>query len=173
MTTEKKSKGKQQGSPAQQGGAARGAAKGQRGAKAEATSTTGSAPAKSTEPSRVLTVYRGEIAPQLTKEFGYKSAMEIPRLDKIVVNIGIGAEAIQNTKAIESATGDLTTITGQKPVVTKARKSIAGFKVREGMPMGLKVTLRGRRFHVFATFEASRGRRLTGVGTIRSAFVSR
>jgi len=97
---------------------------------------------------RLLDRLRSEIGPELTKEFGYSSVMEIPRLEKIVLNIGLG-EALQNNRAIESATSDLTQITGQKPVTTRAKKSIAGFKIREGMPIGAKVTLRGRRMYEF------------------------
>ncbi|MCY4530149.1 MAG: 50S ribosomal protein L5 [Chloroflexi bacterium] len=100
-------------------------------------------------PPRLLVTFRDEIAPQLFKEFEYTSAMQVPRLEKIIVNIGIGAEAIANRNAIEAATRDLVAITGQHPVTTLARKSIAGFKIREGMPMGLKVTLRGRRMYEF------------------------
>jgi large subunit ribosomal protein L5 len=89
-----------------------------------------------------------EVAPELIKEFGYNSNMQIPRLEKVVVNMGLG-EALQNSKAIENATRDLALITGQKPITTKAKKSIAGFKIREGMPIGAKVTLRGRRMYEF------------------------
>lgn len=92
--------------------------------------------------------YRKEIVPALMKEFGYDNVMQVPRLTKISVNIGLG-EAIQNSKAIDAATGDLVLITGQKPVVTKARLSIAVYKLREGMPIGIMVTLRGRRMWDF------------------------
>jgi large subunit ribosomal protein L5 len=92
--------------------------------------------------------YQNEIIPALMKEFGYTNVMQSPRLNKIVVNIGLG-EALQNSKAIEAATGDLAIMTGQKPVVTKARKSIATFKLREGMPIGAMVTLRGNRMWDF------------------------
>ena len=98
---------------------------------------------------RLLARFREEIAPAMIKEFEYTSSMQVPRLNKIVLNIGIGAEAIQNARAIENATGDLALISGQHPVTTRARKSIAAFKVREGMPMGLAVTLRGRRMYEF------------------------
>ena len=90
-----------------------------------------------------------EVVPGLQEKFNYKNVMAIPKLDKIVVNIGLG-EAVQNPKALDAAVSDLTLITGQKPVVTKAKKSIAGFKVREGMPIGVKVTLRGERMYEFA-----------------------
>ena len=90
---------------------------------------------------RLKVKYTEEIAPALMKKFGYKSSMQIPRLDKIVVNCGCG-EARDNSKVLESVVGDLATITGQKPVITKAKKSVANFKLREGMPIGAKVTLR-------------------------------
>ena len=98
---------------------------------------------------RMLEMLREEVGPELVKEFGYTSVMEIPKLDKIVLNMGLG-EALQNNKAIESATKDITLITGQRPITTRAKKSIAGFKIREGMPIGVKVTLRGRRMYEFA-----------------------
>ena len=85
--------------------------------------------------------YNAEIAPALMQKFGYKSTMEIPRIHKIVVNVGCG-EARDNAKVLESVVNDLATITGQKPVITKAKKSVANFKLREGMPIGAKVTLR-------------------------------
>jgi len=89
-----------------------------------------------------------EAVPALKSEFGYKNVMQVPRLEKIVVNIGLG-EALANAKAIDAAVGDLSLITGQRPVVTKAKKSIATFKVREGNPIGAKVTLRGARMWEF------------------------
>jgi large subunit ribosomal protein L5 len=92
--------------------------------------------------------HQTEIVPALMKEFGYHNVMQTPRLSKIAVNIGLG-EALQNSKAIEAATGDLAIMTGQKPVVTKARHSIATFKLREGMPIGAMVTLRGNRMWDF------------------------
>ena len=85
--------------------------------------------------------YNAEVAPALMQKFGYKSTMQIPRIEKIVVNCGCG-EARDNSKVLESVVGDLATITGQKPVITKAKKSVANFKLREGMPIGAKVTLR-------------------------------
>ena len=97
---------------------------------------------------RLLVAMREEIGPKLQSEFGYSSVMEIPTLSKVIINMGLG-EALQNNRAIESATNDLMTITGQKPVTTKAKKSIAGFKIREGMPIGVKVTLRGKRMYEF------------------------
>lgn len=100
-------------------------------------------------PPRLLVAYREEIAPRLLEEFEYTSPMQVPRVEKVVLNIGIGREAIDNRNVIEAAIRDLTAISGQRPVTTKARKSIAGFKLREGMPSGLKVTLRGRRMYEF------------------------
>jgi large subunit ribosomal protein L5 len=99
-------------------------------------------------PPRLKVRYEQEILPALMKEFGYKNVMQVPRVSKISVNIGLG-EALQNSKAIESATRDLTIIVGQKPVVTRARKSIATYKLREGMPIGVMVTLRGRHMWEF------------------------
>ena len=87
------------------------------------------------------TKYQQEVAPALMAKFGYKSTMQIPRLEKIVVNVGCG-EARDNSKVLEAVVNDLTAITGQKPIITKARKSVANFKLREGMPIGAKVTLR-------------------------------
>jgi large subunit ribosomal protein L5 len=94
--------------------------------------------------------YQKDVAPTLMDEFGYASVMQIPRLTKIVVNVGLG-EALDNAKAIDFATNDIMRITGQKPVVTKAKKSIAGFKLREGRSIGLMVTLRGERMWSFLT----------------------
>ena len=92
--------------------------------------------------------YINEIKPSLVKKHGYTSAMQIPRLEKIVINLGVG-EAVSNPKALDEAVADLTAIAGQKPVVTKAKKSIANFKLREGMPIGCKVTLRGEKMYEF------------------------
>ncbi|MDP9355608.1 MAG: 50S ribosomal protein L5 [Chloroflexota bacterium] len=92
--------------------------------------------------------YREEMVPALMQEFSYKNVMQVPKLEKIVINIGLG-EAVQNARAIDAAVGDLTAITGQKPVVTKAKKSIAAFKLRQGMPIGAMVTLRGPRMYEF------------------------
>ena len=95
-------------------------------------------------------LYRDEVVPALMKEFEYSSVMQAPKITKVVVNVGLG-EALDNAKAIEFATTDITTITGQKPVLNKAKKSIAGFKLREGRVIGLKVTLRGDRMWAFLT----------------------
>lgn len=97
---------------------------------------------------RMKDVYISEIAPALIKKFGYKSVMQIPKLDKIVINVGAG-EARENSKAIDAISSDLAAITGQKPMVCKAKKSVANFKLREGMPIGVKVTLRGNRMYEF------------------------
>jgi len=98
--------------------------------------------------SRLAERYKAEIAPTLIKEFEYGNIMEVPKLTKVVVNIGLG-ESIQNAKAVDAAVGDLMLITGQKPVVTRAKKSIAAFKLREGMPIGAMVTLRGQTMYEF------------------------
>jgi len=97
---------------------------------------------------RLKDKYMNEAAPALMKKFEYKSVMQIPKFDKIVVNVGCG-EAKENAKALDAVVTDLTTITGQKPVITRARKSVANFKLREGMPIGAKVTLRGERMWEF------------------------
>ncbi|TVR75726.1 MAG: 50S ribosomal protein L5 [Sphaerobacteraceae bacterium] len=97
---------------------------------------------------RMLTTYREEVVPQLQEEFQFRNPYEVPRLEKIVVNIGLG-EAIANARALDAAIDDLATITGQKPIVTRAKKSVAGFRLREGMPIGTKVTLRGARMYEF------------------------
>lgn len=92
--------------------------------------------------------YKNEVTPALIERVGYKNVMQVPRLEKVVLNIGVG-EAIQNAKALESAEGDLATISGQHPITTRAKKSIAAFRLRTGMPIGLKVTLRGDRMYDF------------------------
>ena len=92
--------------------------------------------------------YQAEVAPALMQKFGYKSTMQIPRLEKIVVNVGC-SEARENAKVLDAVVSDLTTITGQKAVITKAKKSVANFKLREGMPIGAKVTLRGNKMWEF------------------------
>lgn len=92
--------------------------------------------------------YVSDVAPALMKKFGYKSVMQIPKLDKVVINVGAG-EAKDNAKVIDAIMTDLATITGQKPVVCRAKKSVANFKLREGMPIGVKVTLRGERMYEF------------------------
>ncbi len=98
--------------------------------------------------SRLKEKYIQDIMPQMMKKFGYKNVMQVPKIDKIVINMGLG-EAIQNVKILEAAEKELAAITGQKPVITKARKAIANFKLREGMPIGCKVTLRHERMYEF------------------------
>ena len=105
-------------------------------------------PRAAAEPAGLRLRYQAEAVPALQREFGYANAMQIPRLDKVVVNIGLG-EAIQNAKALDAAVHDLTQITGQKPIVTRAKRSIAQFRLRTGMPIGAKVTLRGQRMYDF------------------------
>lgn len=97
---------------------------------------------------RLKESYRNDVVPQLMTDFQYSNVMQVPKVTKIVVNIGLG-EAVQNARALEAAVGDLTMITGQKPVVTRAKKSIAAFKLRAGMPIGAMVTLRGPRMYEF------------------------
>ncbi len=97
---------------------------------------------------RLYETYKSEIVPKLKEKFQYKNVMQVPRVERVVINIGVG-EAIQNPKALDGAVNDLTIISGQKPVVTRAKKSIAGFKLREGMAIGCKVTLRGERMYNF------------------------
>ena len=99
--------------------------------------------------SRLKDMYTDEIVDAMIKKFGYKNIMEVPKLDKIVINMGVG-EAKDNAKALESAVKDMETITGQKAVLTRAKNSIANFKIREGMPIGCKVTLRGEKMYDFA-----------------------
>ena len=99
--------------------------------------------------SRLKEQYQSEIVEALTKKFGYKNVMEVPKLGKIVINMGVG-EAKENAKALETAIKDMEIIAGQKVVVTRAKKSVANFKIREGMPIGCKVTLRGDRMYEFA-----------------------
>ena len=98
--------------------------------------------------SRLKDLYKGEIVDAMVKKFGYKNVMEVPKLDKIVVNMGVG-EAKENAKALESAVKDMEIITGQKAVTTKAKRAIANFKIREGMAIGCKVTLRGEKMYEF------------------------
>ena len=97
---------------------------------------------------RLKEQYVNEIAPALNKKFGYKSVMQIPKLDKVVINVGCG-DAKDNQKMLDAILGDIAQITGQKPVVCRAKKSVANFKLREGMPIGVKVTLRGERMYEF------------------------
>ena len=116
---------------------------------------------------RLQALYREKIAPELSTKFGYKSVMEVPRITKITLNMGVG-EAVGDKKILEHAIGDMTKIAGQKPVSTKARKSIAGFKIRDGYPIGCMVTLRGPRMFEFldrlVTIALPRVRDFRGIG---------
>ena len=97
---------------------------------------------------RLREFYQGQAVPNLMKKFSYSSVMQVPRIEKVIINMGVG-EAAQNEKVLDNALGDLTIIAGQKPVVTRAKKSIAGFKLRQGQKIGAKVTLRGERMYFF------------------------
>lgn len=97
---------------------------------------------------RLKEKFLSEVAPALMTKFGYKNVMQIPKVEKVIINMGVG-EAVANPKVLDAAVGDLTTIAGQKPVITRAKKSIAAFKIRQGMPIGTKVTLRGERMYHF------------------------
>ena len=97
---------------------------------------------------RLKDKYMSEVMPALMEKFGYKNVMQIPKVEKVIINMGVG-EAVANPKVLDAAVSDLTTIAGQKPVVTRAKKSIAAFKIRQGMPIGTKVTLRGERMYHF------------------------
>ena len=144
MTTEKKNQGsKAKASARGKGGSAR---KSSRKGKQEAAPPAPSGPRPMP---RLLGRFRSDVTAQLMKEFEYSSVMQVPRLIKIMMNIGIGEEASQNSQAIENATGDIARISGQRPVVTRAKKSIAGFKLREGTPVGVAVTLRDKRMYEF------------------------
>ena len=105
-------------------------------------------PAKPAAPARLHTYYREAVVGELTKQFGYKTVMQVPRIEKIVLNMGVG-EAVADKKIMDNAVADMTKIAGQRPVITKARKSIANFKIRTGYPVGCKVTLRGARMYEF------------------------
>ena len=116
---------------------------------------------------RLQDFYKESVVPQLREKFGYKSIMEVPRITKVTLNMGVG-EAVGDKKILENAVGDMTKIAGQKPVVTKARKAIAGFKIREGYPIGCMVTLRGTRMFEFldrlVTIAMPRIRDFRGIG---------
>ena len=134
-------------------------------AKKAAAKEQASAPAG---PARLNVYYRETVVPELMKRFGYKSVMQVPRIQKIVLNMGVG-EAVNDKKILENAIGDLTKIAGQKPVVTKARKSIAAFKIRKGYPIGCMVTLRSGRMYEFldrlVTVAIPRIRDFRGIGS--------
>lgn len=142
-----KGSGKDKGKTAPKGGPKGADKKAAKAAVAPAAKGGEKAPALKGTP-RLKDYYRDECVPQMMQEFRYKSPMQVPRLKKVVVNIGLG-EAIQNIKLLESASVELTAVTGQKPVVTRAKKSIAAFKLREGMPIGCMVTLRRSRMYYF------------------------
>ena len=97
---------------------------------------------------RLQEKYKNEVVPELTKKFGYKNVMQLPKIEKVIINMGVG-EAAGNPKALDAAMNDLTIIAGQKPILTRAKKSLAAWKLREGMPIGTKVTLRGTRMYQF------------------------
>ena len=105
-------------------------------------------PAQPAQPARLQTLYRETVVPALMKQFGYKTRMQVPRIEKITLNMGVG-EAVADKKILENAAGDMVKIAGQKPVITKSRKSIAHFKIREGYPIGCMVTLRSHRMYEF------------------------
>jgi len=149
--TEAKAAGKDGGAPAK--GAAKAEGKAKAPAKAREAGTPGKTPAESfVVPKdyvpRLKKYYVDVVRPQLTKEFGYKNPLEVPVIDKIVLNMGVG-EAVNDTKKVTAAAADLALISGQKPIITHARKAIATFKVRENMPIGVKVTLRKTRMYEF------------------------
>ena len=129
-------------------GGARQAAAPAEGGRRRARPAPAQAPAQAPALPRLLTLYRDEVLPALRKELAYKNIMQVPRLQKVVINVGLG-EALTNQRALEAATNDITQITGQKPVTTKARRSVANFKVREGQAIGVMVTLRGARMYYF------------------------
>lgn len=110
--------------------------------------TQAAAPAQAAAQARLQAIYREKIVPELMKKFGYQSVMQVPRLEKITLNMGV-SEAVSDKKVMDNAVGDLTKIAGQKPVVTKSKKAIAGFKIRDGVPIGCMVTLRGVRMYEF------------------------
>ena len=117
-------------------------------AKTQAAKTADKAAAGPVPAARLQAIYREKIVPELMKKFGYTSVMQVPRLEKITLNMGV-SEAVSDKKVMDNAVGDLTKIAGQKPVVTKSKKAIAGFKIRDGVPIGCMVTLRGQRMFEF------------------------
>jgi len=123
-------------------------AKQPREGKQQAAEVLDERPAPPATPARLQTVYRDEVMKSLTQQFSYKSSMEVPRIEKIVLNMGVG-EAVADKKILDNAVADMQKIAGQKPLVTNARKSVANFKIREGYPIGCKVTLRGARMYEF------------------------
>lgn len=117
-------------------------------AKQEVKSAAVPKAAQNGPPPRLRDLYQNEVVPRMMKEFSYANLMQVPRVERVVLNVGMG-EAIQDVKLLDSAVAELALITGQKPVVTRSKKAIAGFKVRQGMPIGAKVTLRGSRMYEF------------------------
>jgi large subunit ribosomal protein L5 len=138
----KESKGAKEPKPAKK------EAKAAKGAEQSKQAVTEGRPAQPAGPARLQVIYRETVIKDLTKQFGYKSVMQVPRVDKIVLNMGVG-EAVADKKIMDNAVSDMTKIAGQKPLVTKARKAVANFKIREGYPVGCKVTLRGARMYEF------------------------
>jgi large subunit ribosomal protein L5 len=149
-TDKKAPKGDKPAAPAAkpQAKAATKAAKADKGERAAKPAEIAHAADQPHQPARLKDVYRNEIVPALTKQFGYKTRMQVPRVTKITLNMGVG-EAVADKKILENASADLQKISGQKPVITKARKAIAGFKIREGYPIGCMVTLRQERMYEF------------------------
>jgi len=152
MADEKEQKEQKKPKAASGGGEVKGGGKGKggdKGAKSAAPATeTGRPSASFKGGARLRNRFKSELAPALAKELGLENPMAVPRVEKVIINMGVG-EATQNVKVLDPLVSDLATITGQKPVVTKAKKSIAAFKVREGMPIGAMVTLRGDRMYEF------------------------
>ena len=142
-----KSESKSEGKGGAEGKAGKGE-EGGRGKKGEAPRKGGTVSAVGAVPARLQTLYREKVVPDLQKRFSYASAMQVPRLVKITLNMGVG-EAVADKKNIDAAVADLTRIAGQKPVITRARKAIANFKIRQGLPIGCMVTLRGSRMYEF------------------------
>jgi large subunit ribosomal protein L5 len=147
-TPDKKTSDKKDAKAAKPAAAAAKQPKAEKPAKGQAAAEKAHTADQPHQPARLKDVYRKEIAPALTKQFGYASPMQVPRISKIVLNMGVG-EATADRKILDNAIGDMTKISGQKPVITKARKAIAGFKIREGYPIGCMVTLRQERMYEF------------------------
>jgi large subunit ribosomal protein L5 len=145
--SEKDSKKAKPAREAKGGEAPKKAAKEAKGAAPAAAAKQGK-PARATAPARLGVFYKETVAKELAQKFGYKSPMQVPRIEKIVLNMGVG-EAVADKKIMDNAVSDMAKIAGQKPLVTKARKAIANFKIREGYPVGCKVTLRGARMYEF------------------------
>jgi len=147
-TPDKKTSDKKDAKAAKPAAAAAKQPKAEKPAKGQAAAEKAHTADQPHQPARLKDIYRKEIAPALTKQFGYASPMQVPRISKIVLNMGVG-EATADRKILDNAVADMTKISGQKPVITKARKAIAGFKIREGYPIGCMVTLRQERMFEF------------------------